>query len=723
MTARTAAPLLDTGEDFVEVPEPLTERPPADRFCDLVLTGGVASGVVYPWAILEIARAFRFKSIGGTSVGAMAAALAAAAEYGRRNGYDDGFEVLRRAPGDLAKPGPRGLRTKMLSLFQPAPEGQRLFDLFVRAVDIYGEQRTTRMPMWGRWLRQWRGLRWVHLRRRVNRARGLRLGWAVLGSYRKPAFLGGLLGLLIAADCALVPPFSWGSLLGFVLAIPICVIGAVVFYGLLPDLDKGLVKNDLGLCHGKTQPGRDPKTDPGLIEWLDKGIQLAAGLRREDAPLTFRDLWSAPASPGSPRVAVGDGDDRRLRSINLEMITTNVTHGRPYRLPLQDETDRVYFRREDMERFFPDRVVAAMVKAARPYAPASDFDPPAGQEAQSEGLLELPRGDLPILVAARMSLSFPLLFSAVPLWAVDHEMPREERVLKRCWFSDGGLCSNFPIHLFDAAVPRWPTFGLWLGQRNPFRRNVFVWLPKTHLQGSRDSWQRFDPDDPGTQVQARERHGKPLGFLAGFLLAAGLTAKDWQDRSAMRLATARNRVARLALRPGEGELHIGMPRKRILRMARRYGTASGKLFVERYGDAPGERASPAWQEQRWVRLQALLVGLRGWLKGAASAAASQAHSVPMQEAIAAARCARPLRCRKREPDPPDEKTRCCECLLGPDGQPGCNDETRPLKPEEAAQLQALLEGVEALEATFRENAAKQPYHPLPAPELRLRTPV
>ena len=35
-----------SGEDVVEVPEPLTERPPPDRFCDLVLTGGVASGVV-----------------------------------------------------------------------------------------------------------------------------------------------------------------------------------------------------------------------------------------------------------------------------------------------------------------------------------------------------------------------------------------------------------------------------------------------------------------------------------------------------------------------------------------------------------------------------------------------------------------------------------------------------------------------------------------------------
>jgi hypothetical protein len=111
------------------------------------------------------------------------------------------------------------------------------------------------------------------------------------------------------------------------------------------------------------------------------------------------------------------------------------------------------------------------------------------------------------------------------------------------------------------------------------------------------------------------------------------------------------------------------------------------------------------------------------LTGAASAAASQAHTVPLPEAIEAARRVRPLRCRKHEPEQPDEQTCRCECLLGPDGEPGCKDETRPLKPDEAAQLQALLEGVEALEAKFRENDAPQPYRPLPAPELRLRTPV
>jgi predicted acylesterase/phospholipase RssA len=52
---------------------------PEDRFCDLVMKGGITSGIVYPPAIAKLAREYRFKNIGGTSAGAIAAAVAAAA--------------------------------------------------------------------------------------------------------------------------------------------------------------------------------------------------------------------------------------------------------------------------------------------------------------------------------------------------------------------------------------------------------------------------------------------------------------------------------------------------------------------------------------------------------------------------------------------------------------------------------------------------------------------
>src|SRR4026207_1123903 len=55
-----------------------------DKLCDIVMKGGVTSGVVYPQAICELATTFRFKNIGGTSAGAIAASATAAAEVARR---------------------------------------------------------------------------------------------------------------------------------------------------------------------------------------------------------------------------------------------------------------------------------------------------------------------------------------------------------------------------------------------------------------------------------------------------------------------------------------------------------------------------------------------------------------------------------------------------------------------------------------------------------------
>lgn len=41
--------------------------------CDVIMKGGITSGVVYPLALTELARQFRFAQVGGTSAGAMAA--------------------------------------------------------------------------------------------------------------------------------------------------------------------------------------------------------------------------------------------------------------------------------------------------------------------------------------------------------------------------------------------------------------------------------------------------------------------------------------------------------------------------------------------------------------------------------------------------------------------------------------------------------------------------
>ena len=75
----------------------------AFKKCDIVMKGGVTSGIVYPRAVAQLAREYRLQSIGGTSAGAIAAAVTAAAEYRRRKGQIV-FEELYQTPSWLGKP-------------------------------------------------------------------------------------------------------------------------------------------------------------------------------------------------------------------------------------------------------------------------------------------------------------------------------------------------------------------------------------------------------------------------------------------------------------------------------------------------------------------------------------------------------------------------------------------------------------------------------------------
>jgi NTE family protein len=69
--------------------------------------------------------------------------------------------------------------------------------------------------------------------------------------------------------------------------------------------------------------------------------------------------------------------------------------------------------------------------------------------------------ELDIARAVRMSMSIPLFFFPVKLPFRQAGATRREA----SYVVDGGLLSNFPVELFDAAgVPEWPTFGFKLTQ-------------------------------------------------------------------------------------------------------------------------------------------------------------------------------------------------------------------------------------------------------------------
>src|SRR5678815_2486994 len=90
------------------------------RFCDVVMKGGVTSGIVYPLAVTELATKYRLKNIGGASAGAIAAGIAAAAEHARDTG---GYLRMAAIPDEISQ--------RLLSLFQPHPRLRPLFEIFL----------------------------------------------------------------------------------------------------------------------------------------------------------------------------------------------------------------------------------------------------------------------------------------------------------------------------------------------------------------------------------------------------------------------------------------------------------------------------------------------------------------------------------------------------------------------------------------------------------------
>jgi predicted acylesterase/phospholipase RssA len=619
---------------------------PSDRFCDVVMEGGVTSGIIYAAAVVELARHYRFKSIGGSSIGAFAAALTAAAEYRRRHGSGDGFDRLAKVPEDLAKE--EDGRTRLERLFLPQRGTRRLFRIFVAMLERSGPVSTFVFGLKAAlWQYAWH------------------IGLCVALGF----------GIVLTGPVLLAPSIAWFAAALLTLAVSV-VVGIAV--GLTWDFGRGVVRNGFGLCRG-WDPDQPHVQD--LAAFLHTSIQHVAGRDPRDPklmPLTFRDLWDAPGSPG--RALGFEARGAGAHSIDLEVYTSNLSHSRPYRFPLDEDEDmgRLFFRLEELERYFPKGIVQYLAACSRPYKPRSDADPPARNV--EAGYLELPAADLPIVVAARLAMSFPLLISAVPLHAINHERQR----LDRCWMSDGGLCSNFPIHLFDSFLPMWPTFGISLNSRSADMAGP-VWLPEFHTSGRGETWDH-GPD-------------KAPWRLGSFLVSVWKTTWRWNDSTMMRMPGVRDRVVRIYLARGEGGVNIRMPGPRIQMLGKVYGTPAAQEFIRKFGS----ELSRGWQEHRWVRLNCLLISLRERLHNFGKAAAMDHHTTPFARQLFAALASAPLR----------KPARRAKCWPSEDS----------LELAEVTELWRLVAALRGLEQAFEDAGDNEPYRAVPRPSLRMRHPT
>lgn len=623
------------------------DTPPPDRFCDLVMKGGITSGVVYPRAIDRLSRHYHFKNIGGTSAGAIAAAVTAAAEYQRRrSGSRAGFDLLRGLPDELQQEVAPGQR-KLLSLFQPQPATRRLFSVLINALNSGSTHQRIRAMVTG----------------------AIRAYWTAAAAAAALALLAWLFGGLLAALLMLL------------------VAGTVLTAWMTwKDITGPVVDNGFGLCTGLGDgAGSDPQR-PALTPWLHALIQRAAGLPVDSEPLTFGMLWAAPGHP--PELVPLPADAQR-KSIDLQMFSTNLGHGRPYIFPLNEQPgqaggDRLFFSPAELQRYLPPPVLDWMVRHGRPWQPdagRAERDPSA-EDATRLGLLQLPRpADFPVLLAARMSLSFPLLFAALPLWAIDHD-PVGRAPFRRCWFSDGGISSNFPMHLFDGLVPSWPTFGLNLEDEIPGRPDTY--LPETYNTGYGERWNRFDH----AKADGAARFG---GFFAAILGAM----QNWNDNALSRMPGVRDRIARVRLKPFEGGLNLNMEGDVIAAVADRGERAAQALVARFVADAQGLPAA-GWDEQRWVRLGVLLKMIQERAPGVLTALDERLpHATPLQVLI--------------------------ERAGAPEATPAGYD--APLTPAQQQALHAVVQALGVLVGTLAEPACRSDFKPVPKPELRVRPPL
>ncbi|MEF2279063.1 patatin-like phospholipase family protein [Deinococcus sp. YIM 134068] len=617
---------------------PPTATPPLPE-ADLVMQGGVTSGVVYPPVVCELARTFRFRRVGGTSAGAISAALLAAAELRRQDlitAKDPHplrpFETLHALGTRLAAPlhpdqpdGPRVLE----GLFAPDEATAPLFEALRGG--LRGDARAALRPL----LRELGARPHAARAREVLRAPGVLAllarraeagGWAeevrpLLGDEVPDSALSRLAGHPVGAGVAVLlgsALLAWGSFRLAVLLLPAEI--AAVLAALVPLVVLGVLAGQLArralaslreaapLLLGAARAG----LHGAHATLVDNGFGLATGYGGGEpsrlTPWLHRELQALAGRPGG----VLTFGDLRERDVELKLVSTCLTRQRPYVLPLNqrsaDHKD-FYFRPDEWGRFFPPEVLAHLTAHAERMYLDPGLAPPPGREGWTYYRLP-PEEHLPVLVATRLSMSFPGLFSALPLYFLqwgrrdeqlshpdfrpmwsrrfggdglppdrwkDHE--RRVRVLP-CLFSDGGLTSNFPLMLFDEVIPERPLFAVRLQTRRT-DHPAFLAGPLP--------WQPFH---------------QPTRSVPEFAVSLVESARHWFDSSLLTLPGYAERVVSVTLPRGVGGLNLGMDADRI-RWLLDKGTDAGRRLAQRFGpDSDDPRNTAGLTAARWPNVTA-----------------------------------------------------------------------------------------------------------------------
>lgn len=334
-----------------------------EKECDLVMKGGITSGIVYPRIVLKLASEgkYRFRNVGGTSAGAIAAAVMAAAEFGRET---DGFQKFQELSHDLAKPG------FLFNLFQPSPS---LKPLMYTLLEILGKispevglesstsqtQSEQQKPK-----QQSQPIKAESKIQSVIRS-GIKLVEILKRRHPSVAKLGSQRGLWLGLGVALlltiiasivfygVAAYTntdlnvWVAVLLFIVfGVPLGWFGSkvgILGFGALDLVEKITQElpqdNFFGICTGRNANAAPSVEDKSVLtDWLSSEIDRIAGVQE---PLTFGDLQNKKLA-----------NEQKDVSITLKMVTSNLSQNQPYTLPFE-QGHLFLFDENDLIKLFP----------------------------------------------------------------------------------------------------------------------------------------------------------------------------------------------------------------------------------------------------------------------------------------------------------------------------------------------------------------------------------
>ena len=590
------------------------------RSCDVTMRGGAAAALTYPLAACALAEHYLLRRVGGAGVAALTATAVAAAELGRT------APPLPDEAGGLVGPGYGGLAGAVAWLAAPGAD---------HPARLVQPSAPLRAPF----------------RLLVALSRGRRRGPAVAAALAGVPGRGArvavtLVWLGVLAGCAGFVAVLLRSAAApwVVTVVAVALVATVILAGAAAHLAgavlglSGLLRERAEAEHYGLVPGVplvDPGPPPGraselldrvagvpraggvppLVTWLAEvvddlaavpqqgpGLLDEAGLgesptQQSRRALTFGDLWLRRTT----RVR-GDRDlleraaaDPELRAVDLRLVTTDVTTGRPLELPLG--LTGWSFCPACLAGVLPTRVVEQLQAAA----PRAD-----GAACPRHGvpLRPLPPpAQVPIVLAARLAAAVPGLLRATPLYrAAAPEAVAEVRDpfggwrgrpaaaspdgVATHWFCDAGA-GDAAVRMFDVPLPRWPTVGLAV-------------VPVAADDAADGAWVEVAENGtaPGPSLVA-----PPVGAW-GFVRAVLGARAGWRDRVELarpgargRLGVVRMGVTRGGLVPDAGG---------VLRLALRGHHAGRELrarFTGRDGDIGAQTGTDRY---RWIRLRSVL---------------------------------------------------------------------------------------------------------------------